>query len=98
VLRETQMTHVIRGDEPFLERTLASVGIPALHVVRAYNAAEYRFYELTGDLQTALHFSDFTEPSPTHKERIRQRIHLSGTISLEEAPANPAHGKVTLRD
>ena len=47
-LREIQMTHTITGDEPFLHLTLASVGVPALHILRAYNSEEYRFFELTG--------------------------------------------------
>ena len=51
VLRETEMVHTIHGDEDFLTRTLASVGVPALHIVRAYNTEEYRFYELHGDLE-----------------------------------------------
>lgn len=58
-LRDIQMAHLITGDEKFLNRTLASVGIPPLHIVRAYNGSEYRFYELTGDLAEALHFSHF---------------------------------------
>jgi molybdopterin/thiamine biosynthesis adenylyltransferase/DNA-binding transcriptional regulator YhcF (GntR family) len=58
-LRQVNMTHVITGDEPFLDRTLRSIGVPALHVVRARSATEYRFYELTGDLAEALHFAHF---------------------------------------
>ncbi|HEY6074213.1 MAG TPA: ThiF family adenylyltransferase, partial [Anaerolineales bacterium] len=50
LLRETTLTHVITGEENFLHRTLASVGVPSLHIVRAQNGVEYRFYELTGDL------------------------------------------------
>jgi hypothetical protein len=46
-LRETELTHVITGDENFLHRTLANVGVPALHILRAHNGQEYRFYELT---------------------------------------------------
>ena len=63
--------------EPFLNRTLASVGIPPLHILRAFNAQEYRFYELTGDLREALHFNDFEETSPTRKEAHPQ-AHPSG--------------------
>lgn len=59
VLREASLTHVITGEETFLHRTLASVGVPPLHVIRAHNGEEYRFYELTGDLADALHFRDF---------------------------------------
>jgi adenylyltransferase/sulfurtransferase len=97
-MRETEMTHVITGDESFLNRTLASVGVPPLHIVRAYNTQEYRFYELTGDLETALHFSDFEETSPTHRESIRGRIHLGETVRIEESRSNPARGRVVLHD
>ena len=96
-LRETQMTHVITGQEPFLDQPLANAGVPPLHILRAFNTQEYRFYELTGDLPEALHFNDFNEPSPTRKERIRSRIHLSETLDLDEL-RNPARGKVVLRD
>lgn len=97
-MRETEMTHVITGDEPFLNRTLASVGVPPLHILRAYNAQEYRFYELTGDLETALHFSDFEETSPTRREAIRGRIHLGEAVRVEESRPNPARGRVVLHD
>jgi adenylyltransferase/sulfurtransferase len=97
-LRETEMTHAITGGEAFLDRTLASVGVPPLHILRANNGREYRFYELTGDLPAALHFNDFNEPSPTRKESIRERIRLGDALRLEDKPANPAHGRVVLRD
>ena len=53
------MTHVITGEEKFLDHTLASIGIPKLHILRTYDGAAYRFYELTGDLGEALHFKHF---------------------------------------
>ncbi len=62
MLRETEMTHTITGEEPFLNRTLSSLGIPKLHILRAYNADQYAFYELTADLENALHFSHFQKP------------------------------------
>ncbi len=31
-MREVNMTHTVRGDEGFLERSLASVGVPPLHI------------------------------------------------------------------
>ena len=61
VLRESTLTHMISGEEDFLHRTLSSVGIPALHIVRAHNGVQYRFYELTGDLPEALHFRHFEQ-------------------------------------
>lgn len=91
-LREASMTHQISGEQPFLSKTLASVGVPPLHVLRARNAAEYRFYELTGDLSEALHFRHF-EGSEVH--RARDRIRLGGEVS--EA-VNPASGRVVLHE
>ncbi|MCW5876837.1 MAG: ThiF family adenylyltransferase [Anaerolineales bacterium] len=72
-MREVVMTHTIRGDEAFLDRSLASVGVPPLHVVRATNGRQFRFYELTGDLDEALHFNHFAEaePSPVAESRVR---------------------------
>jgi hypothetical protein len=60
-LRQIEMTHVITGDEPFLDRPLSEIGVPPLHILRARNSAEYRFYELTGDEAEALHFSHFAK-------------------------------------
>jgi len=97
-LRDTQMTHIITGDEPFLHRTLACLGVPPLHILRAYNTREYRFYELTGDLEDALHFSHFEGSSLHNKELIRQRIRLGKTVKLSDIKVNPARGKIVLRD
>lgn len=98
VLRETRMTHVISGEEDFLHRTLASLGVPPLHILRAYNPHEYRFYELSGDLEGALHFSDFDDAEPVTREWLRQRIHLGDPVELNDQPANPASGRIVLRD
>jgi molybdopterin/thiamine biosynthesis adenylyltransferase/DNA-binding transcriptional ArsR family regulator len=97
-MRETEMTHAITGGEPFLNRTLASIGVPPLHILRAFNTREYRFYEMTGDLEEALHFSDFEETSPTRREAIRKRIRLSDRMMPDESRINPARGKVILKD
>ena len=78
VLRETSLTHVITGEEKFLHRTLASVGVSPLHIIRAHNGSEYRFYELTGDEDDALHFHDF-EPKVKVEEKKAARIRLSDT-------------------
>ena len=93
-LRETEMTHIITGTEPFLNRTLASVGVPPLHILRAFNAQEYRFYELTGDLAEALHFSDFRRdiPPPARKH-IRKRIHLGEADPAPEDGAAQARAR-----
>lgn len=78
-LRQIDMTHVITGDEPFLDRSLREIGVPPLHIVRARNTMEYRFYELTGDAEKTLHFNDFAHLSRNEAERIalsRARIRL----------------------
>jgi adenylyltransferase/sulfurtransferase len=97
-LRATQMSHVITGEEPFLQRTLASLGVPTLHILRAYNTQEYRFYELSGDLEGALHFNDFDDLSPKQRETIRKRIRLGEAVKLEDVRSNPAHGRIVLHD
>jgi molybdopterin/thiamine biosynthesis adenylyltransferase/DNA-binding transcriptional regulator YhcF (GntR family) len=83
-LREVRMSHVITGDEPFLERTLLSIGVPPLHILRARNSMEYRFFELTGDLEETLHFAHFTAPSVEGRLRVRAkskpRIKLVGPL------------------
>lgn len=78
-MRDVNMTHTINGDEEYLDHTLRSIGIPLLHIVRATNGREYRFYELTGDLEQALHFSDFSEavtaPVPTPRVQLGEELH-----------------------
>ncbi len=96
--RETKMTHTITGDESFLDHTLSSIGVPPLHILRANNLQEYRFYELTGDLHEALHFSHFEE-SPTHpKIVLRNRISIGDEVDLGDDARNPAHGKITIHE
>lgn len=85
ILRETEMTHIITGDETFLSRTLSSLGVPPLHILRAYNAQEYRFYELHGDLDDALHFSHFERPLDEAPLKLSGRIKLKG----EPQPETP---------
>lgn len=80
-LREIGMTHTIDGTEDFLQRTLASVGVPPLHILRAYNSSEYRFYELNSDLPETLHFSDFEKPALIRKENRGERIRLGEETS-----------------
>jgi hypothetical protein len=92
------MTHQITGAEPFLHRTLASVGIPPLHIVRANNGQEYRFYELSGDLPETLHFRDFESSWTTSEQPARIRL----VSSLQPAPLAAMHvrgtSRVRLRD
>jgi len=98
IMRKTQMTHLITGDEPFLHRTLANLGVPSLHILRAYNTKEYRFYELTGDLEEALHFHDFNETSARKIEFIRDRIHLGEAVNIDDSQPNCTQGKIVLHD
>lgn len=97
ILREIEMTHTITGTEPFARMSLAAAGIPALHVVRAFNAAEYKFYELTGDLGNTLHFRHFEkQDNRLMATALRQSIRLHAVSAADEPPSNPAHGRVTL--
>jgi molybdopterin/thiamine biosynthesis adenylyltransferase/DNA-binding transcriptional regulator YhcF (GntR family) len=102
-LRETTLTHIITGDEDFLHRTLASVGIPALHIIRAHNGVQYRFYELTGDLPEALHFKHFEQVHVAVNPAKGNRVHLKTEAKPEPVktrnPANHhgARGRVKLR-
>jgi adenylyltransferase/sulfurtransferase len=94
LLRESEMTHILTGSETFLHRSLASVGVPPLHILRAHNGREYRFYELTGDLPEALHFRHFE--SGVEAPGFGPRIRLGGEVEGPEVePA--ARGRISLR-
>jgi molybdopterin/thiamine biosynthesis adenylyltransferase/DNA-binding transcriptional regulator YhcF (GntR family) len=98
LLRETRLTHLITGDEKFLHKTLASIGVPPLHILRAHNGQEYRFYELTGDLPETLHFRHFEGGNgagvPANGDR-KGRIRLKDEIPPPEKRA-PAKGRVVI--
>jgi adenylyltransferase/sulfurtransferase len=98
LLRETEMTHLLTGSEPYLHRTLASVGVPPLHILRAHNGREYRFYELTGDLPEALHFRHFEPGDALASAPSERRIRLGGEIHLDDVASGPARGRVVLRE
>jgi adenylyltransferase/sulfurtransferase len=83
-LREASMTHLITGDETFLHRTLSSVGIPRLHIIRAQNGVEYRFYELSADLPDTLHFRDY-ESTIKNEDTKQQRIHIKDKFQIKIA-------------
>ncbi|MGA2505344.1 MAG: ThiF family adenylyltransferase [Anaerolineales bacterium] len=95
-LRETEMTHVITGEENYLYRSLSHVGVPPLHILRAHNGQDYRFYELTGDLPDALHFRHFEQAGPSTAPHGQVRI-LSDP-QVRETPKSPAKGRVKLHD
>jgi molybdopterin/thiamine biosynthesis adenylyltransferase len=98
VLRETEMTHLITGDESFLHRTLASVGVPPLHVMRAHNASEYRFYELTGDLKEALHFRHFEKIGAASVPQAATRVHLGQEVEMDGEGNGRERPRVLLHD
>lgn len=93
-LRETEMTHVITGEENYLHRTLANVGVPLLHILRAHNGQEYRFYELTGDLSEALHFHHFEQAEQSAP--VRGRVRIKSDFHAKDSLKSPAHGRVKL--
>jgi adenylyltransferase/sulfurtransferase len=98
VLRETELSHVVTGEESYINNTLASLGIPPLHIIKAYNAQEYRFYELTGDLDEALHFRSFEESQSHPRVKLRSRIRLGDEVSLPDVRINPVHGRIKLHE
>ena len=98
ILRESNLTHIITGEEDFLHRTLASVGVPALHILRVHNGVEYRFYELTGDLPDALHFRHFEKTKINIVEKKNGgRVRFKGAVKFDNVPSHAASGRVKLR-
>jgi len=99
VLRESTLTHIISGEEKYLHRTLASVGVPPLHIVKAQNGVQYRFYELTGDLADTLHFHHFesNRTAPPERKGEGARVRLKSDVKLKEPAARGAAGRVRLR-
>jgi adenylyltransferase/sulfurtransferase len=87
-LREASMTHLITGEETFLHRTLASVGVPPLHIIRAHNGVEYRFYELSADLPDTLHFRDY-ESTIKIEDKKQARIRIKDTVQIKVAKEEP---------
>jgi hypothetical protein len=90
------LTHVITGEENYLNHTLANVGVPPLHILRAHNGQEYRFFELTGDLPEALHFRHFEQTEQVGPTRGRVRI--KGEAHIKESHDSPVSGRVKLHD
>jgi len=97
ILRETELSHTIHGDENFLGRTLASLGVPKLHILRAHNTQEYRFYELSGDLDEALHFSHFENLEYQKPLGLSGRIKLKEKVVLKPQPHIHIHKSPTVK-
>ena len=95
-LRETKMTHSLSGKESFNHRTLASIGVPPLHILRAYNDKEFRFYELSGDLPEAFGFNDFAESENFPRKRVRDRIQLGEELPATDRPIRLGAGRIKL--
>ena len=95
-LREAQFTHMITGEENFLHRTLSNVGVPPLHILRAHNGLEYRFYELSGDLPEALHFRHFEQTEPEKPLKIGERIRLKEEVPPVDPPTNPVRDRIRI--
>jgi len=48
-IRNPEMTHIISGNEPYLDLTLAEIGLPGMEIVTARNGLNAIHFELTGD-------------------------------------------------
>ncbi len=97
-LRVIQMTHSITGSESFLHRTLASIGIPPLHIMKAYNAEEYRFYELSGTLSETLHFNHFKKTELNESNLVDPKIRLSEELVEDDHPRQSSKSRISLLD
>ncbi len=53
-LRNPEMTHTIYGNEPYLDLTLAEIGIPGMEIITARNSSKTLYFELTGDRHAVL--------------------------------------------
>jgi hypothetical protein len=70
-----------------------------LHILRAQNGVEYRFYELTGDLSEALHFRHFEQNASVLVKPISERIRFKNEVQpVGDAPGHSAQGRVRLKD
>jgi len=53
-LRDIQTFFKIKGDEPFIDRTLASIGVPPFDIIIARSGSRAVGFELTGDAASVL--------------------------------------------
>jgi molybdopterin/thiamine biosynthesis adenylyltransferase/DNA-binding transcriptional regulator YhcF (GntR family) len=97
-LRDTTLTHTITGEETFLHRSLASIGVPPLHILRANNGDEYHFYELSGDLKDALHFKHFSKTAEQASGSAQGRIRLKTEAQNPDPLQIKVHGHIKLHN
>ena len=88
-MREVEMSHLVSGEEDYLHHSLRSLGVPPLHIVRANNGEEYRFYELTGDVDEALHFSHFENMENLEAEERQARVRLGEALPSDVKQPEP---------
>jgi hypothetical protein len=66
------------------------VGIPSLHIIRANNGEEYRFYELSADLPDTLHFRDYESTVKVEDNKKQQsRIRIKEKVQIKVADEAP---------
>ncbi|MEW6096438.1 MAG: ThiF family adenylyltransferase [bacterium] len=53
-IRRVSMTNIVSLNDKFIDKTLAEVGIPPLHIICAKNEKETKYFELTQDLKKTL--------------------------------------------
>jgi adenylyltransferase/sulfurtransferase len=99
-MREVEMSHLVSGEEDYLHHSLRSLGVPPLHIVRANNGEEYRFYELTGDVDEALHFSHFENMESLEAEERQARVRLGEALpsAVKQAEPEGNHKGIRLLD
>ncbi len=54
--RWPRQTHIFTGNEKFLDKTLAQIGVPVLHMLMGKNSNTHRYFELAGDTDIVFHF------------------------------------------
>jgi len=62
--------------------------VPPLHIIRAHNGVEYRFYELSADLPDALHFRDY-ESTIRIEDKKQPRIRIKDKIQIKVVEDTP---------
>jgi hypothetical protein len=77
-----------------------------MHIVRAHNGIQYRFYELTGDLPEALHFHHFEQtritvnPQSQNHVKIKEEVEnpsAKNVVRIKNPSVSSARGHVKLR-